>query len=117
MVFSMNGTVKYIDADKQSPGIFAGYDIGWAKSDDVLIRGEAYNVRSAQFSAEYDVSKKALAIIKRRLAAEQKALKLPVIDAPPVTRIRKPPIPCAHCQRATELLLALIATTQRKEAA
>jgi hypothetical protein len=91
--------------------------IGTAPSADRLVTGTALNTLSDRLQAGYDVSKKALAIIKRRLAAEQKALKLPVIDAPPVTRIRKQPIPCAHCQRATELLLALIATTQRKEAA
>jgi hypothetical protein len=60
-----------------------------------IIGGEKADLLRAQFSAEYDVSKRALAIIKKRLAAEQKALKLPVLDAP--KRVRKPVL-CTQCQ-------------------
>jgi hypothetical protein len=61
------------------------------------VNTDEFYTLSAQLMAEYDVSKRALAIIKKRLAAEQKALKLPVLDAP--KRVRKLKL-CDHCQCA-----------------
>ena len=64
---------------------------------DRMISGAELAQIEAQYRADFDVSKKALSIIKKRLAAEQKALKLPVLDAP--KRVRKLKL-CDHCQCA-----------------